>query len=159
MEELKYVIFQLGDQKYGMNLNYINGIEQGYSIIPVPNAPKGIKGIINLRGSVIPVYSLREHFGMPGKVTNPEKSLLVTKSSGTLLAYEVDAVAAIEQMNKKDINRMPKVASNEETVFMEHVLHIGTEIVIEINADKVLSEEVRAKVDRMVAENGSQNEA
>ncbi|MBR1865635.1 MAG: purine-binding chemotaxis protein CheW [Lachnospiraceae bacterium] len=157
MEELKFVIFQLEDQKYGMNLSHINGIEQGYSIIPVPNAPEGIKGIINLRGVVIPVYSLREHFGMPTRITNPEKSLLVTKSSGTMLAYEVDAVIAIEQMKKKNINDMPEVASNENTIFMQHVLHIGSEIVIEIDADKVLSEETRARVNKMIAENGKKD--
>ena len=59
MEELKFIIFKLGEQKYAMNLLYINGIEQNYQIIPVPNAPEGIEGIINLRGDVIPVYSLK----------------------------------------------------------------------------------------------------
>lgn len=153
MEERKYVIFQLGDQRYGMNLAAINGIEQGYFIIPVPNAPKGIKGIINLRGTVIPVYSLREHFGMPSEVTNPEKSLLITNCSGTMLAYEVDEVISIEEMKPENINDMPKVASNEETVFMEKVLHIGTGIVIAINADRVLTEALKEKVDQMVADN------
>lgn len=159
MEERKYVIFQLGDQRYGMNLNSINGIEQGYFIIPVPNAPKGIKGIINLRGTVIPVYSLREHFGMPREVTNPEKSLLITNSSGTMLAYEVDEVISIEEMKQENINDMPKVASNEETVFMEKVLHIGTGIVIAINADRVLSEAMKKKVDQMVADNEKKEDA
>ena len=68
MEERKYIIFQLGEEKYGMNLSYVNGIEQEYHIIPVPNAPEGIKGIINLRGLVIPVYSLRQRFGMDARV-------------------------------------------------------------------------------------------
>lgn len=153
MEELKFIVFQLGEQKYGMNLKYINGIEQVYQIIPVPNAPEGIKGIINLRGEVIPVYSLRERFGMEGEITNPEKSLLVAKSSDTVLAYEVDAVIEIEEMQEDKINDMPWVASNEATSFMEKVLHIGNEIVIAINADKVLSEETRNMVNQIIEDN------
>ena len=118
MEEQKFVVFQLEDQKYGMSLMRVNGIEQDYHIIPVPNAPEGISGIINLRGAVIPVYSLRERFGMDPHIDNPEKSLLVTNSHGILLAYEVDCVEEIEEVPDSKISLMPSVASNEDTAFM-----------------------------------------
>ena len=153
MEEQKFVVFQLEDQKYGMSLMRVNGIEQDYHIIPVPNAPEGISGIINLRGAVIPVYSLRERFGMGPHIDNPEKSLLVTNSHGILLAYEVDCVEEIEEVPNSKISLMPSVASNEDTAFMEQVLQIGNEIIITINVDKVLSEDVRQMVDQIVEEN------
>lgn len=153
MEEQKFVVFQLEDQKYGMSLMRVNGIEQDYHIIPVPNAPEGISGIINLRGAVIPVYSLRERFGMDPHIDNPEKSLLVTNSHGILLAYEVDCVEEIEEVPDSQISLMPSVASNEDTAFMEQVLQIGNEIIITINVDKVLSEDVRQMVDQIVEEN------
>lgn len=153
MEEQKFVVFQLEDQKYGMSLMRVNGIEQDYHIIPVPNAPEGISGIINLRGAVIPVYSLRERFGMDPHIDNPEKSLLVTNSHGILLAYEVDCVEEIEEVPDSKISLMPSVASNEDTAFMEQVLQIGNEIIITINVDKVLSKDVRQMVDQIVEEN------
>lgn len=153
MEELKYVVFQLGEQRYGMSLMRINGIEKDYHIIPVPNAPEGINGIINLRGSVVPVYSLRERFGMDSRIDNPEKSLLITYSSGTMLAYEVDAVEEIEEMRPEDVNEMPRVASSEETAFMDKVLHIGNDIVIAINVDKVLSEDAQNMVNQLIENN------
>lgn len=153
MEEQKFVVFQLEDQRYGMSLMRVNGIEQDYHIIPVPNAPEGISGIINLRGAVIPVYSLRERFGMDPHIDNPEKSLLVTNSHGILLAYEVDCVEEIEEVPDSKISLMPSVASNEDTAFMEQVLQIGNEIIITINVDKVLSEDVRQMVDQIVEEN------
>ena len=153
MEEQKFVVFQLEDQKYGMSLMRVNGIEQDYHIIPVPNAPEGISGIINLRGAVIPVYSLRERFGIDPHIDNPEKSLLVTNSHGILLAYEVDCVEEIEEVPDSKISLMPSVASNEDTAFMEQVLQIGNEIIITINVDKVLSEDVRQMVDQIVEEN------
>lgn len=153
MEELKYVVFQLGEQRYGMSLMRISGIEKDYHIIPVPNAPEGISGIINLRGLVVPVYSLRERFGMDVRIDNPEKSLLVTYSSGTMLAYEVDAVEDIQEMKPEDINEMPHVASSEETIFMDKVLHIGKDIVIAINVDKVLSEDLQNMVEQLIEDN------
>lgn len=153
MEELKYVVFQLGEQRYGMSLMHINGIEKDYHIIPVPNAPEGISGIINLRGSVVPVYSLRERFGMDRRIDNSEKSLLVTCSNGTMLAYEVDAVEEIEEMRPENINEMPSVASSDETAFMDQVLHIGNDIIIAINVDKVLSEDAKNMVNQLIEDN------
>lgn len=153
MEELKYVVFQLGEQRYGMSLMRISGIEKDYHVIPVPNAPEGISGIINLRGLVVPVYSLRERFGMDTRIDNPEKSLLITYSSGAMLAYEVDAVEEIEEMKPEDINDMPQVACSDETAFMDKVLHIRNDIVIAINVDKVLSEDAQAMVNQLIEDN------
>lgn len=150
MEEFKYVIFQLGEQRYGMNLMFVNGIEQDYTIIPVPNAPNVIKGIINLRGNVIPVYSLRARFGMPSRIDNTSKSLLVVNIDGTFVAYEVDCVEGIEAMNPQDINRMPSIASNGDTSFMEEVLHIGDTIVIAISVDEVISEDMMSQINDMI---------
>lgn len=152
MEERKYIIFQLGEEKYGMNLSYVNGIEQDYHIIPVPNAPEGIRGIINLRGLVIPVYSLRERFGMDVRVENPAKSMLITMSSNIMLGYEVDAVLGIEEVAPEDISKMPFVASNEETSFMEQVLCVKEGIIIEINVNKVLSDDMEEALNQMVEE-------
>ena len=135
MEERKYIIFQLGEEKYGMNLSYVNGIEQDYHIIPVPNAPEGIKGIINLRGLVIPVYSLRQRFGMDARVDNPAKGMLITMCSDIMVGYEVDAVLGIE-----------------ETSFMDQVLYVKNEIVIAINVSKVLSEEMEEALTSIVDE-------
>lgn len=152
MEESKYVVFRLGEQKYGMSLQHINGIEQGYHIIPVPNAPEGIKGIINLRGAVIPVYSLLEQFGMEGVVEGEDRSLLITMSSGTCLAYEVDEVITIEEVTDDNLNKMPKMASNDENAYLDRVLHIGEDIVIAINVEKILSEDMRKQVNDFIEE-------
>lgn len=153
MEELKYIVFRVGEQKYGMNLKYINGIEQDYQIIPVPNAPEAVKGIINLRGSVIPVYSLKKRFGLNDDTKHQGKSLLIAMSSGILLAYEVDEVVTIEEMKQENINDMPLVASNDENAFLEKVLRFRDNIIIAINVNNVLSETMREIVNQMVEDN------
>lgn len=158
MEEMKYIVFRLGKEKYGMNISCINGIEQEYEIVPVPNAPESISGIINLRGNVIPVYSLKDRFGMDPKVDSATKSLLVTNSSGTTLAYEIDEVIGIELMEESNVVQMPFVASNDQTAFMKKVLHVGKDIVIVIDVDCVLSEEVRVGLLEMIAEQEQQQD-
>lgn len=153
MEEFKYIIFLLGEQKYAMNLMCVNAIVQDYRIIPVPNAPDGVKGIINLRGAVIPVYSLKSRFGMETGAGGSERSLLITKSSGTDLAYEVDSVISIEEIEPHNINRMPYVAATEDTKCLEEVLQLKDDIVISISVDEVLSEETRGVLEEIIADN------
>lgn len=153
MEELKYVIFEIGNNKYAMNLKHIKGIEQDYQIIPVPNAPMEIIGIINLRGAVVPVCSLRRCFNLEDNVSGAKGNLLVTRgANGDAIAYEVDNVVTIEQMIPEDINGMPKVATNAENDYMESVLHVGSDIVITVNANQVLPEEVRQALTKLTEE-------
>ena len=158
MEELKFVIFRIGEQKYGMNLKYIKGIEQNYQVIVVPNTTEAIEGIMNLRGEVIPVYSLRKRFGLTGRIDDSKKSMLVTMSSGCILAYEVDEVVTIEEMKEENVSDMPAVATNEENAFMEKILNINGDIVITINTDKVLSDATRKAVKQMIEENKISND-
>ena len=158
MEELKFIIFRIGEQKYGMNLQYIKGIEQNYQVIAVPNTTEAIEGIMNLRGDVIPVYSLRKRFGVTSRIDDSKKSMLVTMSAGSPLAYEVDEVVTIEELKDENVSDMPAVATNEENAFMEKILNINGDIVITINSDKVLSEATRKVVEQMIEENKTSND-
>ncbi|MDO5154587.1 MAG: chemotaxis protein CheW [Eubacteriales bacterium] len=150
MEEMKYIVFQLGQEKYGMNLSCVSGIEKDYRIIPVPNAPECVDGIINLRGTVIPVYSLKKRFKMSEQSKGTEKSLLVTLSAGTVIAYEVDVVLGIEQMEADKIVKMPDVASNQETTFLDRILRVGNDIVLAIDVNRILSQEMTDKLNKFV---------
>ena len=83
---------------------------------------------------------------------NPAKGMLITMCSDIMVGYEVDAVLGIEEMAPEDINKMPFVASNEETSFMDQVLYVKNEIVIAINVSKVLSEEMEEALTSIVDE-------
>ena len=63
----EYVVFKLGNEEYGMDISAVNAIENMDGVTKDTNAPKYILGIINLGGTVVPVYSLRIKFGMPEK--------------------------------------------------------------------------------------------
>ena len=149
MEDLKYIIFKLGEEKYSIFLQYIKGIEDDYRIVTVPNAPPCIKGIINLRGDVIPVYSLCARFNMPEKTG---ESLLIVNTDDGLLGFEVDAVIGIEMMEPQNIKRMPKLVKSADNDYMEEVLKIGKEIIISITVDELLSPEENEQIRQMTEE-------
>ena len=152
MSYVKYLIFRIENRKYAIELNHVNGTEQNYSVIPFPDAPFGIEGLINLRGKLIPVYSLRRRFGLNPKITDPGKSALIARTSGIMIAYEVDSVEFIEELNSDDIKTMPKMASNDETAFMNKVLNVKNQIIVVVDVNQVLSSEAIEQLEKMIEE-------
>lgn len=152
MSYVKYLIFKIENRKYAIDLVHVNGTEQNYSISPIPDAPFGVSGVINLRGKLIPVYSLRQRFGLDPEITDPGKSALIARTSGIMVAYEVDNVEFIEELDDSTIKEMPRMASNDDTAFMNKVLNIKNEIIVVVDVNKVLSQEDIESLERMLEE-------
>ncbi len=145
MAEEKYIIFTVGEQYYGMRLLRINGIEHNYKIVPVPLGADCIKGIIHLRGTVIPVYDLRQKFSIEEKGPK-EKQLLVAETHNISMGFEVDNVLGIYSVEETDVNKIPLVVHTEETGYLEGVISVPLngastpEIMLTIAVDTIMSE-------------------
>lgn len=147
MAEVKYIVFALNDQKYGIRLSKINGIEYVYNIVPVPSGAEFIKGIIHLRNQVIPIYNMKEKFNLDEnhKAANPQ--LLIVDSYGYKLGIEVDDVLGIVPVENEDIKIVPKVVQGEGTGYLENVIRVTlpeatqSDIVLSIAIDNIMSKD------------------
>lgn len=152
MKDTKQVIFSVGGEEYGLDIMLVNGIEKYTSIMKVPNSPECIKGIINLRRDVIPVYSLRRKFGLPEVPATENTKLIVTKSQGVLLAYEVDEVKEIVEINGGQISETPTIVRNDQTTYIGAVANISGRMIILLNHDGVITSAEKASIQNMVTE-------
>ena len=89
MEEMKPVVFKLDSENYGVDISRVLGIEREQQIVRVPNTVSYIKGIMNLRGEIIPVYDLRKKFGLPA-VQNQDIQFIIVRVKDSKIALEVD---------------------------------------------------------------------
>lgn len=138
MAEIRYIIFELDDEIYSINLKYVREIEENYAIVPIPNCPEHIKGVINLRGEVVPVYSLRSRFQ---KTENREKGkIILTYVHGSVIGFEVDRIQGIETVGDQDMLKAPMLIMNDETVYIECILRAAAGIVVNISVENILSE-------------------
>lgn len=138
MAEIRYIIFELDDEIYSINLKYVREIEENYAIVPIPNCPENIKGIINLRGEVVPVYSLRSRFQ---KAENREMGkIILTYVHGAVIGFEVDRIQGIETLGDQDMLEAPKLILNDETSYIECILRAAAGIVVNISVENILSE-------------------
>ena len=117
------------------------GIEKDIPVISIPNAPECIKGIINLRGDVIPVFSLREKFHMPTDVELDTKELVIAKSRGVVIAIEVDLVKEIAELEDSKIGPAPTIIKGEGTEYIESVAQVDDGLVIILDLDGLLDKD------------------
>ena len=140
MSEVKHVIFRLGNESYSMNIEYVKAIEQDYMIIPLPDAPENVKGMINLRGEIIPVYSLRSRFHMEEIQRTKDSQLLIAKAGAVQIAFEVDAVVGIETIEPQQQKEIPIVVHTDATNYIGGILDVKNQIVVEISITNIMSE-------------------
>ncbi|WP_099466770.1 chemotaxis protein CheW [Konateibacter massiliensis] len=147
MEGMKPIIFKLNNEDYGIDISLVNAIEPSQQTVRIPNAPSHIKGIINLRGEIIPVFSLRSKFNMP-EVTNQdtERKIIVTNIKGMPIALEVDMVSEIQEIDKADITAVPDIVKSYDTLYIKAIAKVSKEIVIILNTEKLMSDEEQAHI-------------
>lgn len=150
MEEAKHVIFKLEGEEYGLDIMYVNAIEKYTNIIPVPNAPSCIEGIINLRGDVIPVYSLRAKFGLPKKQIDDNTKLIITKMDDILLAFQVDSVQEITELNEENINETPRILKTANTAYIGQVANVDGRMIILMNLKGILSDSEQKNIEEIL---------
>lgn len=134
---IKPVVFKIEGQLFGVDINVVQSIEKQISIVPVPNSTAYIKGIVNLRGEVIPVYSLKRKFNM--KDESYADSSIIINTGVVKLALEVDEVMEIGDVNNEDIVNMPSIINNDDTRFMDRVAHVGKDLIILLDVEKLLT--------------------
>lgn len=148
MEEFKPVVFKLDKELYGLDINKVQGIEKEQQVVRVPNTATYIKGIMNLRGDVIPVYSLRKKFGMP-ETNSTDIQYIIVRPNGSLLALEVDSVDEIHNVEAEDVHIVPAIVNSADTRYFDKVLKTSRGLIITIDIDKLLSNEEMEQIEQM----------
>lgn len=152
MEELKTLMFKIGEEYYGVNIKDVQGIENVKGFTKVPNTADYIKGIINLRGDIIPVYSLRKKFGMED-LNREELSLIIVTIGGMRIALEIDVIDAIQDIDSSMIFDVPTIIKTPDEQYYEKVLNVNDKIVVVLNAEKLLSVDEKETISKLVSEN------
>ncbi|WOK37734.1 chemotaxis protein CheW [Sphingomonas sp. C3-2] len=115
-DERKIVTFTLGEQMFGIDMRSLIEIREWEEPTPLPSVPSFIKGVTNLRGSVVPVVGLSERLGWEPSKIHSRSCILVVSIANKQAGFLVDEVADIVVINGADIQPAPEVEVNEESV-------------------------------------------
>lgn len=151
MAEFRPIIFKIDEEYYGIEIERVEAIERGQQIVRVPNSSKNIKGIINLRGEIIPVVSLRSKFNSANQEYVGKTELIIVTASGSKVAFEVDKVDEIHDVNDTNMIAMPSIAKGEGVDYFNKVAKIDNKLVIMIEPDMILSDDEIRAAEEMVS--------
>jgi purine-binding chemotaxis protein CheW len=121
MASIQQVIFKLDKEEYGLDIMKVNGIEKYQEVVKVPNSPEYIEGIINLRGEVLPIYSLRKKFNLVPKPMDDETKIIVTYTNDMKVGFVVDAVTEILYIEFDSIVDAPKIIAGINRKYIKSV--------------------------------------
>ena len=151
MVEFKPVVFRLGMEEYGVDINVVRGIENPLQIVPIHNVNKNIKGIINLRGTIIPVYSLRTKFGMPEATYMADAKFIIAKASDDMrIALEVDMVEDIQNIADENIHPIPKIISTSTTSYYDKIINLNGRLIVMLDVSKLLDEDEKEALQKAI---------
>lgn len=139
--EGKYLTFKLCDEEYGLEILKVREIIGIMGITNVPQTPEYVKGVINLRGKVIPVIDLRLKFSLDSDEYTKETCIIVVDVRGMLMGIVVDTVSEVLDITDKDIEPTPEFGSRIKTDFILGMGKVENEVKILLDIDRVLSNE------------------
>ncbi|MGD0209973.1 MAG: chemotaxis protein CheW [Desulfomonilia bacterium] len=143
----QYVTFQLGTETYGISILKLNEIIAYQSCTTIPYVPSFIKGVLNLRGIVVPVIDLRERFGMEIKDHDQFTVIMILDVSGRIMGLVVDAVSDVITLNGEDVKPRPHFSTGISTEFIQGMGIKDNKFIILLDVDKLLSDEELNMVD------------
>ena len=138
--ERQLVVFELANEVYGISIGTVREIIRMQTITYVPDAPEFVKGVINLRGRVIPVVDLRKRFGLPVTEPTPESRVLVVDIEGADIGVIVDAVTEVKRIPTASIQREASIATTEESYYLEGIAKLEDRLLILLNLERALHE-------------------
>lgn len=109
---LELLTFRVADQEYSLDIMSVREIRGWTRTTPMPHAPEYMRGVINLRGTVLPVMDLAKRLGLPSRETTDRNVIIVVKINGTMTGLLVDAVSDIVAMTDDDLQPPPELSSD-----------------------------------------------
>lgn len=144
------IIFCIGEQEYGIDVQLVTAIEPMVDIVPVPSAPACVLGLMNLRGEVIPVYSLRKRFSLEEYTDSAKTKLIVTRYDGTPLAFKVDEVMEMFDFTENLITEPPVIAKSAQTAYVRAVANKQGKLVLLLNPAAMYEGDEEAQMAEML---------
>jgi purine-binding chemotaxis protein CheW len=143
----QFVTFSLADEEYGVDIMKVQEIIGYQGFTKIPNLPSFIKGVLNLRGTVVPVIDLRAKFSLEEKEYNKFTVIIVLTVLGRIMGMIVDSISDVVIFDDKEIEETPNFGSKIQTKFIKGMGKKEEKFVILLDIDKVMSEQDLEAID------------
>jgi purine-binding chemotaxis protein CheW len=140
----QYLTFSLGNEEYGVSILKVQGIQGWDKVTTIPNTPAHILGVINLRGSIVPIIDLRKRFGLAVSEFGTTTVVIVVKvahaAQERIVGLVVDAVSEVCNVGADDYKAAPDFGPAVDTNFVHGLVTVNDRMVILLDIEKLITE-------------------
>lgn len=137
----KYLIFFIGNEEYGIEIKYVTEIIGIQSITPIPELPQYVKGVINLRGKIIPVMDVRLRFRKEERKYDERTCIIVIEIRDISIGLVIDRVSEVVDIADNEIAPPPKIGSGFSHKYIQGIGKLENSVKLLLDCDKLLNDE------------------
>jgi purine-binding chemotaxis protein CheW len=136
---LEVLVFELGGEQYGVDILKVQEIRGYEKVTPIPSAPAYLKGVMNLRGIIVPVIDMRIKFGLGEPRYDAFTVVVILRLAGRVIGIVVDGVSDVLQLAAGDVRAAPQLGTVVDSSFLAGIATQGERLVLLIDIEKFLS--------------------
>jgi len=136
----QFLTFHLGDEFYGVDILRVQEIKGYTAVTKIPNTPAYIKGVLNLRGTIVPIVELRTKFSLPTIDYTTFTVIIVVVVRDKVMGLVVDSVSDVLNIVAKDIQPPPKFGGKVDVTFINGIGKSGDKLVALLDIDRLLTD-------------------
>ncbi len=148
------ISFAMGDENYGVDIQTVKEVIRHREITRLPKAPVFVKGVINLRGDVIPIIDLRERFGMEQQEYTNMTRVIVVEVEGRSVGMVVDSVSHVIRIEEEQIVPPPPCVGKASEEYIRGVGKVDEKLIVLLHITRILTTEEKIEIDKLVKEAG-----
>jgi purine-binding chemotaxis protein CheW len=149
--EGRFLIFNLAEEEYGIEIRNITEIVGIQKITDLPDMPPYVKGVINLRGRVMPVIDVRLRFNILERAYDERTCIIIVKINDVSMGLIVDSVAEVQNIVAENVEDAPKIGREANHQYIKGLGKIGKEVKILLDTQKLLFEEEIVAITEQIA--------
>jgi purine-binding chemotaxis protein CheW len=149
--DMEVLSFRLGREEYGVNILNVQEIRGYDAVTRIANAPDFVKGVVNLRGIIVPIIDMRIKFGMPSPTYDDFTVVIIINTGGRVVGMVVDSVSDVSTLEGEQIKPAPEIRAGVAT---EHIVGIGAvddRMMILLDIDRLMASEDMGLIEKLAA--------
>lgn len=148
-EEIKVIVFALAHEEYGVEVEKVKTIERMMPLTRVPKTFNFVKGVINLRGVVVPVIDLRGRFGLPESEYTENSRIVIVAVNDIEVGMIVDSANDVIDLDSDEIQDPPEVVGGIRAKYLRGVAKVGERLLVLLNLNEVLNKGEIVKLEEL----------
>ena len=145
----QYVIFKLNREEYGVEISHVQEITEIKSITTVPNTPSFVEGIINLRGKIVPIVSIKKRFDLPQQAEKEEQRIIIINLNEKQVGFIVDDASQVLTLDESQIENPPELIAGIDRDYIIGIGKVEEKIIVLLDLEKILTEQEQKEIEKM----------